>query len=173
MKNIVLIGMSGVGKTTVGESLSQELELDFVDTDELIESKINMTIEQIFSTYGEDYFRELELGMIDKLSQEENLIISTGGGIVLNSKNVINLRKNGILILLDSSIGNIVNNLESSTNVRPLLNKDCDMYIMVKSLYESRKELYLSSADFIISVDNKSKDDIVYEILKMYAKINY
>lgn len=173
MKNIVLIGMSGVGKTTIGRALTKELELDFVDTDEEIQNNTNISIDKIFSNHGEAYFRFLESEIIDKLSQEENLIISTGGGIVLNSKNIIGLRKNGIIILLKSSLENIVNNIKKSTTIRPLIHGGTDIYPRIKSLYDIRKELYISSADYIVSVDNKSIDSIVYEILEIYAKINY
>ena len=76
MKNIVLIGMSGVGKTTVGKVLATELNKNFFDTDILIETKFKISIEKIFSLYGETYFRELESKVIEEISNKENLIIS-------------------------------------------------------------------------------------------------
>ncbi|CAK7014790.1 hypothetical protein CIW83_07675 [Tissierella sp. P1] len=172
MKNIVLIGMSGVGKTTIGKTLSKVLDRRFVDTDELIERKMETDIEKIFSLYGELYFRKLENQIIDELYQEENLIISTGGGIVLNDNNIVSLKKNGVLILLESSIENIVNNIKKSKTVRPLLNDERDLYIKTKIMCDSRKELYLSAADFIVCVDGKSIDEIIYEILRKCVKIN-
>ncbi len=172
MRNIVLIGMSGVGKTTVGKALSTALDKRFIDTDKLIETKIGMKIEKIFSLYGESYFRELEKKMINELYYEEDLIISTGGGIILNNENIINLKKNGILILLESSIDNIVNNINKSKVIRPLLNSEEGLYKKVEIMYNTRRELYLSAADYIVSVDNKSMDEIVYEILGICVKIN-
>lgn len=172
LSNIVLIGMSGVGKTTVGKALSKKLRMEFIDTDELIEIKTGTTIEDIFSLHGESYFRKLESEVIDELYQRENLIISTGGGIVLNNINIVRLKKRGIILLLESSIGNIVNNIIKSENTRPLLNTDRDIYIKVEAMYNDRKNLYLSSADFIISVDGKSIDEIIYEVLVKCVKIN-
>lgn len=172
LKNIVLIGMSGVGKTTIGKALSKALNRKFIDTDNLIELKMGITIDEIFSLYGEEYFRKLESQIIDELYRDENLIISTGGGIVLNNSNIIKLKENGIIILLESSIENIVNNIKNSNTIRPLINKEEDIYEKVKNMYNIRKDLYLFSSDFIIFVDNKSIDKIVYEILGKCVKIN-
>ena len=102
MKNIVLIGMSGVGKTTIGKALSKEMKRGFIDTDEIIANEAKLEIQDIFSTYGEDYFRKLESNLIDKISKDNNLIISTGGGIILNGKNIRKLKENGVIILLDA-----------------------------------------------------------------------
>lgn len=172
LKNIVLIGMSGVGKTTIGKSLSIVLNRRFVDTDNLIENKKAMKIEEIFKTYGEDYFRKLEFQIVKELYKEENLIISTGGGIVLNSNNITMLKENGIIIFLESSIDNLVNNIKKSTTKRPLLDNGKDIYNDMKIMYNNRKKLYLSSSEFIIFVDGKSIDEIVYEILRRCVKIN-
>lgn len=173
MKNIVLIGMSGVGKTTVGKVLATELNKNFFDTDILIETKFKISIEKIFSLYGETYFRELESKVIEEISNKENLIISTGGGTILDKNNITRLKKNGILILLDSSINNIVNNLKCSMVNRPLLNDKKGIYNKVKLMYNNRKDLYQSAADYIILVDNKSINEIVFEIRDIYDKINY
>ncbi len=173
MKNIVLIGMSGVGKTTVGKVLATELNKNFFDTDILIETKFKISIEKIFSLYGETYFRELESKVIEEISNKENLIISTGGGTILEKNKITRLKKNGILILLDSSINNIVNNLKCSMVNRPLLNDKKGIYNKVKLMYNNRKDLYQSAADYIILVDNKSINEIVFEIRDIYDKINY
>ncbi len=97
MKNIVLIGMSGSGKSTVGEYIAKELNSDFLDTDDIIVSNTGKSIEYIFSNYGEEYFRELERLTINSLEHREDMVIATGGGIVLNPKNIERLRHNGIV----------------------------------------------------------------------------
>ena len=173
MKNIVLIGMSGVGKSTIGKALSIALNMKFVDTDVLIEDKVEKSIEDIFLLYGESYFRILESKIIDELSVLDDLIIATGGGIVLDSNNIIRLKENGVLILLDSSVDNIVKNINGSKINRPLLNGNGDIYKKIRNMYNNRKYLYQSSADFIIYVDNKSINEIIYEIGEIYDKINY
>lgn len=171
MKNIVLIGMSGVGKTTVGDALSRALNREFLDIDSLIEREANTSIENIFSIYGEVYFRELESNIVKQIYQDKNLIISTGGGIVLVKDNIDRLRENGIIVLLEGTIDYIINNIKKSKNNRPLLN-GVDIQEKVKTMYNNRKELYLSAGDFIVLVNNKSVDEIVYEILERCVKIN-
>ncbi|MDR7856134.1 shikimate kinase [Tissierella sp.] len=172
MKNIVLIGMSGAGKTTVGMELSRILNREFFDTDYLIEKEENLSIEDIFSTYGESCFRKLECTIIDKLSQYEDVIISTGGGIVVDNKNISNLKEKGIIVLLESSVDNIVNNLKNSQIKRPLLGSGEDIFAKVNSMYNSRKDIYIAASDFTILVDNKSIEEIIYEILERCVKIN-
>lgn len=172
LKNIVLIGMSGVGKTTIGKALSKTLARELIDMDNVIVDKMGIDIKDIFSLYGESYFRNLENNLIMGICEKEDVIIATGGGVVLESTNMVRLKKKGIVIFLEASIDTIVNNLKGSTTVRPLLNDMEDIVSDAKELYNIRKSLYLSSADFIISIDNKSIDEIIYEILKKCVKIN-
>lgn len=171
LKNIVLIGMTGVGKTTIGEALSRTSDRSFLDLDNEIERKTKMSIEEIFSLYGESYFRRLESDVVGQLYQDKNLIVSTGGGIVLDKGNIERLRATGIIVLLEGSIDYIINNIKRSKINRPLLN-DMDIEETLKYMYNSRKELYLSAADCTVLVDNKSVDEIVYEILFRCVKIN-
>lgn len=173
MKNIILIGMSGVGKSTIGKALSESLNMGFYDTDIIIEETTKLSIEEIFDKYGEAFFREIESKIIKELSSKENQIISSGGGVVLNNNNIVLMKKKGILVLLDSSLENLIDNLMKSSTVRPLLKGKDSIYSKVKELYNTRKEIYNSSADFIVSVDDKSIEEIVYEICNIYDKINY
>lgn len=173
MRNIILIGMSGVGKSTIGKALSEAIRMEFVDTDFLIEKRLSMSIDEIFNRYGEDYFRKIESNIIKELCKYDNLVISTGGGVILDNNNIILMKKKGILILLDSSLENIVTNINKSNTVRPLLKEAENLYNKVKSIYSMRKNIYESSADFIINVNNKTVDEIVYEIQEFCAKINY
>lgn len=171
MKNIILIGMTGVGKTTIGKELSRTSDRKFLDLDNEIERKTKMSIENIFSLYGENYFRRLESDVVGQLYQGKNLIVSTGGGIVLDKANIERLSANGIIVLLEGSIDYIINNIKGSKINRPLLN-DMDIEETLKCMYNSRKELYLSAADCTVLMDNKSVDEIVYEILDGCVKIN-
>ena len=92
-KNIVLIGFMGCGKTTIGKELAKNLSFSFIETDVVIEQQQNKTINQIFSIFGEEYFRELEKQTYLKVSNLKNYVISTGGGVVKYEQNIINLKK--------------------------------------------------------------------------------
>lgn len=172
MKNIVLIGMSGVGKTTIGNSLSNVLNKEFIDMDKVISKNAGISISKIFSLYGESYFRSLENELTKEICRKQDKIISTGGGIVLNTENMVRLKQNGLIVLLNGSIDTLTKNLLKSTQVRPLLNDKLNLSKDIESIYNRRKELYLSNADYIINVDNKSIDKIIYEILEKCVKIN-
>lgn len=174
MKNIVLIGMSGSGKSTVGEYIAKELNSDFLDTDDIIVSNTGKSIEYIFSNYGEEYFRELERLTINSLEHREDMVIATGGGIVLNPKNIERLRHNGIVFLLNGSIDTLYKNISSPNSLneeRPLL-KQGDLKLELQKIYNNREELYLNSGEYIIFIDNKTVDEIGNEIISIYKKIN-
>lgn len=171
MKNIVLTGMSGVGKTKIGTCLSEKTKWKLVDIDELIVQEEKMSIEEIFKSKGEEYFRVVETEMIDRVSSLENQIISTGGGAILREINMFKLRNNGYIILLMGKIQTIVDNLNKSKIVRPLLNNKINLYEDVKKLYSSRINLYRSTADMIIDVDNKDLSGVCDEILKKYNSL--
>ena len=100
---IYLIGFMGVGKSTVGKGLSERLEYELIDTDELIEEKEGLSISSIFEKKGEDYFRELETDTIKELSSSDNIVVSCGGGIIKNEENVKLMKDSGRVILLTAS----------------------------------------------------------------------
>ncbi len=105
MKNIVLTGFMGAGKTAVGRELSRILGWKIIDVDDEIVKARNMTIHEIFSTLGEPAFRDIETGMIRKVSQDRSVIISTGGGAVLRQENMDILREHGVIVCLWASPG--------------------------------------------------------------------
>ncbi|MBS4540001.1 shikimate kinase [Clostridium sp. D2Q-11] len=167
----------GTGKTTNGRRVARKLHKEFIDTDFLIESKEGMSIDEIFKKHGEGYFRKLESRIVKEVSTKKNKVISTGGGTILNPKNVQLLKRNGYIFLLESSIDNIIYNLKNSYKKRPLLEKK-DWTNEVVNILNRRHELYYNSADFIIRVDNKNHFHIVNEISKIYFRninkeINY
>lgn len=171
-KNIVLVGFMGSGKTTNGRRLARKMGKQFVDTDMLIEEKNNMPIEKIFKKYGEDYFRKLEHQMVQSLSNEQNKIISTGGGIILNSDNMDILKKNGIVVYLKSTPENLCHNLKNSYKKRPLIQKK-NWEEVVKELLIERKEVYESNADIVIEVTGKKHMQIVGEIFNQLREKKY
>lgn len=118
MKNIVLIGMMGCGKTTVGKLLSQRLKKPLVDTDALIEAREGLAVSEIFETQGESYFRSVEAGVAQALSLRSDLIIACGGGLPLRETSMAALKESGIVIWLDRDAGDIYDHEDMSG--RPL-----------------------------------------------------
>ena len=137
-KNIVLIGMPACGKTTIGNVLAKLTSKKFIDTDELIEQKAEMRICEIFSKYGEEYFRKLESEVIEEISLTNDAIISTGGGAVLNYENIRNLKHNGTICFLDRDINELL-----PTPDRPLSSSKEDII----KRYNERINLYNSYCD--------------------------
>ena len=162
MNNIILIGFMGSGKTAAGEIVAEKLGLRFVDIDKLIEEEQKMPISEIFSTFGEDYFRNLEKKMVTKISNEKNKIIATGGGVVLNPENMANLRKNGTIIWLAVS-PEAARKRTKSDESRPLLQVTYPEKT-IEELLSFRESLY-AQADFKIETSNLLIDEVVKKIL--------
>ncbi len=118
--NIILIGMMGSGKSTIGKVLADMLKFDFVDFDEVIVQKQGMSIPEIFEKYGEDFFRTLESNAVREFLGCKNKIIATGGGILKNQQNLENLKKIGKIFYLDAPANILYRRINGDTN-RPLL----------------------------------------------------
>ncbi len=145
-KNIVLIGMSGAGKTSVGKALSYKLKMPFLDMDDFIEEKQNMSISEIFEKFGEEYFRNLETEAAKYLSENyKNTIISTGGGAVLKVLNMEYLKAVGVVIYINRSVEKIISTLNAEK--RPLLKSNPER---LYDMYKTRHPLYLKYADVCI-----------------------
>lgn len=164
MKNIVLTGMSGSGKTTIGKMLAKELSMSFTDTDEMIESYEGKKIKDIFKEAGEEYFRNTESEIACIASRLENHIISTGGGMILKSENMECLKKNSIVVYLKRSVESIKKTMDTSD--RPLLAEG------LEKLYEMEKiraPLYEKYADIMV-VNEGEPEKTVREIIKNIIK---
>ena len=158
-KNIVLIGMSGAGKTTIGIALSYKLKMAFLDMDEFIEKKYEMTVSEIFEKYGEEHFRKLESETAKHISENyTNTIISTGGGVVLKDSNMENLKKTGTVVYINRSVENILSTLNAEK--RPLLKNNPEK---LYDMYKARHSLYLKYADICI-MNSGGFDDCANEI---------
>ena len=142
-ENIVLIGMSGSGKTSVGQALSGMTGLAFVDTDSEIEKSSGIRIPEIFRTRGEAHFRDLEEQTIHEISKRTGCVISTGGGAVLREANIRELRKHGIIVFLKREVETILPDVN-----RPL----ADTVEKIERLYRERLPLYEKAADLVLSV---------------------
>lgn len=150
-RNIVLIGMPSSGKSTVGKELAKKMGKDFFDSDNEIEKIINMDIPQFFKEYGEKQFREIESMVIANLSLKQSSVIATGGGAVLNSRNIDLLKENGFVVFLDRSIENLI-----ATDDRPLASSK----EMLQKRYDERYEIYCESADFKIDANGTVEQNV-------------
>lgn len=171
MKNIVLIGMSGVGKSVKGRFLAKNMGWRFLDTDKMISDEMGMTIEEIFEKYGEPYFREKEKEILRAAMSGENTVISTGGGIILDPENVKLMKEQGIVFFLHGSIDSIASNIESSSIARPLLAGDGELRDRIERLYRSREALYYSSCHMAIHVDGMTRSEFSRKIKDSYRKL--
>jgi shikimate kinase len=147
--SVLLLGMMGSGKSTVGQILARRLRYRFFDTDVLIERVTGETIAEIFARSGEERFRELETKVLEELSSQTKTVIATGGGIVLKPMNWSYLR-HGLLIWLDAPIEVLVKRLEADTS-RPLL-RETDLESRLTLLRKQRQSLY-AQADLHIPMD--------------------
>ncbi|PAB59840.1 shikimate kinase [Anaeromicrobium sediminis] len=159
MKNIVLIGMPGCGKTTIGKEVAHNLNREFIDIDEEIEKMAGKTITEIFKS-GESHFREMETKATEIASERTNTVISTGGGIIKNPYNMELLKRDGVIIFINRPIDNILEDVDTET--RPLLSKKENLL----KLYEERYDLYKEYCHMEVMNDG-SVEDIIENIIKM------
>lgn len=166
---IALIGFMGSGKSTVGRELARKMAYPFVDTDEEIERKAKKSIPEIFEEHGEKYFRRLEEEVLSEIIENnEEMVISTGGGIVLSEGNRRILREKTITILLQAGVEELYNRLKDETN-RPLLAVE-NPQEEIKRLLEEREEYY-NTADIKVNTDGLQVAEIVEIILKEVVSI--
>lgn len=161
-KNICLTGFMGVGKTSVGQDLAEKLNMDFFDTDSLIEEKEGAEIPEIFEKKGEPYFRKVEEEVVLENLNKSNAVIALGGGAYLNQK-IQEATKNSLIICLSMSIGAFLKRLEEYRETRPVLKgKSIDE---VKELYNIRRACYRNN-DIDVLVDKLSVEEAVNNILE-------
>ena len=146
MKNIVLIGMMGSGKTTIGKLLSSRLKKQLVDTDQFIEAREGVTVQELFETQGEGYFRSMEAGVAQALSLRSDLIIACGGGLPMNEASMAALKENGFVVWLNRDAGEIYDS-EDMTG-RPLARNGRESFV---KLAEQRAPIYEKWADLIVT----------------------
>lgn len=164
-KNIVLIGLMGSGKTTLGKALAEKSGMEFVDTDALIIQRAGKPISEIFAEDGEGVFRDYETEVIKEISQKRNAVISTGGGAVLRDENVENLKFSGILFFLKATPEALYERVKNDT-ARPLLRGD-DPVNILRSILAARAMFY-EQADYTINTEEFTIEQECNEILRLY-----
>ncbi|EJO5346977.1 shikimate kinase [Clostridium botulinum] len=166
MDNIILIGMPLSGKSTLGIELSKIFKYDLIDTDTVIEEMECKSIKEIFKIHDENYFRQKELDIIDKLKNKKNKIISTGGGMPIHNDNIYKLKNIGFTIYLKVPLEELIRRMiKKRDDTRPLLkNNNAEL---LEKIYKERIETYEKAHTII---DNNNKDESLIEIIKEYKK---
>ena len=167
MKNIILIGFMGTGKTKVGKQVAQNLGWRFIDTDTLVEQEAKLPISEIFGRFGESRFRELERKVIHEVASTQQAVIATGGGAIVNPENLKALRQNGFLVCLEASPEAILSRVAASD--RPLLKGGAPRE-RIEQLMAIR-EPYYAQADAMVQTTGRSVNEIAEEILKVARQI--
>ncbi len=165
LANLALIGFMGTGKTTVGRLVAEALHFDFLDTDELIQSRTGKTIADIFVQDGEPAFRELERQIVLELSTKTKTVISTGGGLPTNPDNLARLKSYALVVCLWSSPDKIWNRVKNQTH-RPLLH-DPDPQKKIQELLAAREPFY-KQADVLVNTDVRNVREVVQQLVVQY-----
>jgi shikimate kinase len=163
-KNIIITGFMGTGKTVVAIELARKLGMKFIDMDQLIEERQEMSIADIFVRYGEKYFREQENKLVKELSQKENMVIATGGGTFLNLNNAKILNQKGQIICLYATPQVLYNRLKKKNN-RPLI-KGNNILNKINHLLGKREKIY-DSFHWKIDTSNLSVQEVVDKIIEL------
>ncbi len=165
-KNIILVGFMGTGKSAAGRIVATRLKRDFVDMDAIIEDRTGKKISEIFADEGEAHFRGLERELTKELSAREDLVIATGGGIVLNPDNIEDFSKTGVVICLHADPDVILQRVAKDTH-RPLLEGDDDKIKAIRDLLAKRQKLY-DAIPLKIDTNNHTARDTAEEVLALY-----
>ena len=164
-KSLVLTGMMGVGKSTIGRLLAKRLKVKFIDVDKAIERLEKKSIRRIFEDNGEKYFRKQEEKITTKILKNKKAVIALGGGAFINNVIREKVLKSCVSVWLKINLNKLIKRYNNN-NRRPLLNKS-KLNLEVKKIYQSRKKTY-RLANFKINCDNMSKAQIVEKILVLY-----
>lgn len=161
MKNIVLVGFMGTGKTAVAKLLSKRLRMRYVSTDELIEKREKQPIADIFAKKGEEYFRQAEEKVVKDVSSMKDIVIDAGGGVVIKEENIKKLKKNGIIICLTATADVILERTKGYKH-RPILNVD-EPKKKIEELLLARTPYY-KKANYTIDTSKASVKEVVEKI---------
>jgi len=169
-RNIYLVGPMGAGKSTIGRVLAAELHLSFRDSDKVIEDRTGADIPWIFDMEGEEGFRDRESAVLEELSKGQDVVIATGGGIILRSQNREVMKSSGYVCYLTASIEQLVERTARDKK-RPLLQVENPRQKII-DLVALRDPLYREAADFVINTDRRSPKVVAQEISALIQSAN-
>jgi shikimate kinase len=162
-KNIAFIGFMGSGKTTIGKRVSMILKREFIDMDDFLVNREGMSINDIFATKGEAYFRKLESDLCKRFETPKGKIIATGGGVIKSPENIKSIKKGSIIIYLKSTPEKINSNLQHD-NSRPLLAVE-DKLGKIREILAERQPIYEKYADYTIDVSDGNVEESIQSVL--------
>lgn len=168
--NIVLIGMRGSGKTTVGKVLAHKLNRELVEMDELISKKVGLAIPEIVERYGWTKFRDIEQEVTDEVAKRDNIVNATSGGVVTREKNIKELKENGILVWLKAGVNTLLERI-GEDNGRPALVSSRSRREDIELTLKEREPLYQKAADLVIETEGKTPEEVAEDIMKSLKKI--
>jgi shikimate kinase len=163
--NVALIGFMGAGKTSVGRLVAEQLGFDYLDTDEMIQSRTNRTIADIFARDGEPAFRKLEEQVVAELTARERTVISTGGGLPVNPKNLASLKTHALVVCLWASPEKIWDRVKNQTH-RPLLH-DADPQKKIRELLAAREPFY-RQADVLLNTELRHVREVAQQVIHQF-----
>ena len=162
--NIVLIGFMGAGKTSISEYLKTLFAMDVIEMDQIIAEREGMSIPDIFEVHGEQYFRDLETNLLIEMQSRKNVVISCGGGTPLRECNVVEMKRNGRVVLLTASPETIFDRVKDSHD-RPVIENNKNVPF-IADLMEKRRAKYEAAADIVINTDGKSLIEVCEELVQ-------
>lgn len=168
--NIFLIGFMGAGKSSIAKEIKNQLEMDYVETDQMIVKRQGMSINEIFAKYGEPYFRNLESNMLLELQKKKQTVVSCGGGVAMREENVQHMKKSGRVVLLTAKPETIYGRVKDNTD-RPLLNGNMNVDYICE-LMEKRRPKYEAAADVVVATDGKDVTQICEEIIEKLIELD-
>ena len=166
--NIVLIGFMGAGKSTISDFLRTVFAMEVIEMDQIIAEREEMSISDIFETYGEEYFRDLETKLLIEMQSRKNVVISCGGGVAMRERNVEEMKKNGKVVLLTASPETIYERVKDN-NDRPVLQGRKNV-AGISELMEQRREKYEAAADIVVNTDDKDVLTICEELVQKLTR---
>lgn len=166
--NIVLCGMMGVGKSSVGVKIAELTGRRWIDTDVVIANR-HGRISEIFENYGEEYFRSLETDVVKEFAKEDGLVVSTGGGLVLRLENSELLKRNGKIFFLRASLKTLLERVKAD-ETRPLLKDAGRTAERLNELLSARMPIYSHIADYIIDTDGISIEEEAAQVIALMTE---